>query len=100
VTFSAEVTPGQVVVTGDVDMATAAEFRAAMTRAALDLGPAPLTVDLTRVKFFDSHGIRAVYELTESCRIEMVVSPGSAVEKVMHVSGLADRIGLRQGDAG
>ena len=82
---------------GDVDIATARDFRGELFRAA-DASPGILVVDLSRVDFIDSTGLGAVVEAHERLRREQrvvaVVAPaGSSAALILNLSGLNE--GLR-----
>jgi anti-sigma B factor antagonist len=82
---------------GDLDIATARDFRAELFRAA-ESTPGPVIVDLSNVDFIDSTGLGAVIETHERLRREQrvvaVVAPaGSSAALILNLSGLGD--GLR-----
>jgi stage II sporulation protein AA (anti-sigma F factor antagonist) len=77
----------EVVVTGEVDMATAD----AMVQAATREGAERLTLDLRRVTFFDSAAIHAVVRLGDAYPAAMTVHPSRQVRRVLDISGLGDQ---------
>jgi anti-anti-sigma factor len=80
-----------VVVTGEVDMATAD----AMFRAAAPEGARAATVDLRAVSFFDSAAIHALVRLAERYPGAFDVAPSPQVRRVLDISGLGDQPWLR-----
>jgi anti-anti-sigma factor len=72
-------------VAGEVDMATAPQLRAALTKAAGQ--HAELAVDLTNVSYLDSAGIRVLYDHTHTV-VELVVAEESVITRVLTVAGL------------
>ena len=76
-----------VVVTGEVDMASAdAMFQAATRHRATDL-----VLDLRRVSFFDSAALRAVIMLAERYAGTLTVLPSPQVHRVLEIAGLLDQ---------
>lgn len=78
---------------GDLDLATIPEFEDAVGAG----GEADLIVDLSGVRFIDSSGIHAVVraQMARAERrlgIELVVAPDSAVDRVLEMSGLRERL--------
>jgi len=81
---------------GDLDLATISDFEAAVAGVA---GSA-LVVDLGDVRFIDSSGIHAVVRASiaaaeRSLRLALVVAPGSAVSRVLEISGLSDQLAAK-----
>ncbi|MFK4247388.1 STAS domain-containing protein [Micromonospora chokoriensis] len=70
---------------GEVDMSNAADFGAALTRAA-EAAPGPLTVDLTALEYLDSAGLAVLFPHVE--RIHLIASP--LLAPVLTIAGLAD----------
>ncbi|GAA0799681.1 STAS domain-containing protein [Spirilliplanes yamanashiensis] len=83
--FSVEVTPGRVVVTGDVDMETAPRLRDALAGAAA--GARPVVADLTATRFLDSAGVAALFAQVPG-GLEIVAVPGSVITRVLEITGL------------
>jgi stage II sporulation protein AA (anti-sigma F factor antagonist) len=76
-----------VVVTGEVDMATADAMYQAVTRE-----PAQrVTLDLRRVTFFDSAAIHALVRLTQRYADALAVVPSPQVRRVLDISGLGEQ---------
>jgi len=82
---------------GDLDLAAIGVFDEAIAAAAGDAG---IVVDLSRVRFIDSSGIHALVRTRAATAergagFELVVAAGSAVERVLDMSGLRDALGPR-----
>ena len=77
----------QVVVAGEVDMATAD----AMVQAATREEAGRLVLDLRRVTFFDSAAIHAVVRLAGAYPASMTVFPSRQVRRVLDISGLGEQ---------
>lgn len=86
---TAEVDGGhlRVVVSGEVDMATADSLVQAAT---LD-GATRVTLDLREVTFFDSAAIHAVLGLANRYPTGLTVIPSHQVRRVLDISGLGDQ---------
>ncbi|BBH64308.1 hypothetical protein ACTI_09930 [Actinoplanes sp. OR16] len=84
-----------VMVSGEVDMATADALFAAATPSAATAA----TVDLRAVTFFDSAAIHALIRLAEHYRDRFTVLPSSRVLRVLEISGLGGQPWLTR-DAG
>ncbi|SBT53318.1 STAS domain-containing protein [Micromonospora auratinigra] len=76
-----------VVVTGEVDMATADT----MFQTALREPATRLTLDLREVTFFDSAAIHAVVRLAQRFPGTLRVLPSRQVRRVLEISGLGDQ---------
>jgi stage II sporulation protein AA (anti-sigma F factor antagonist) len=76
-----------VVVSGEVDMATADAMYQAATRATADR----LTIDLRDVTFFDSAAIHALVKITHRYSSGLSVVPSAQVRRVLEISGLGDQ---------
>ncbi|MFI7022495.1 STAS domain-containing protein [Micromonospora sp. NPDC049900] len=81
----------RVVVTGEVDMATADT----MTQTALREPATRLTLDLRAVTFFDSAAIHAVVRLAGHYPDTLTVLPSRQVSRVLHIAGLGGQHWLR-----
>lgn len=91
--------------TGELDLATAPQLRAALSKAAED---AELVIfDLTELTFMDSTGIHAILTADAQLRAtdrRLAVVPGPRrVQRIFELTGLADRLpfmnnGYRQND--
>jgi anti-anti-sigma factor len=85
--------PGAVVVAprGDVDLATVGEVRAACEAA-----DGPLVLDLRRVKFLDTSGLRLVLELQRRAESRgtgfAVVQGAPRVQRLFEIAGLTHRL--------
>ncbi|MFI6228146.1 STAS domain-containing protein [Micromonospora echinospora] len=75
----------RVVVTGEVDMATAET----MLQTALREPARRLTLDLRAVTFFDSAAIHAVVQLARRFPGTLGVLPSRQVRRVLEISGLS-----------
>jgi anti-sigma B factor antagonist len=87
-----------VVVTGEIDMATAPMLGRELT-AAIESGDGPVVLDLTDVTFFDSSGLRVAIvahrDLGEQDRrLAVVCSPEGHVRRTFALAGLADVLDL------
>ncbi|MET7833937.1 STAS domain-containing protein [Micromonospora sediminicola] len=77
----------RVLVTGEVDMATADT----MFQSALREPAKRLTLDLRAVTFFDSAAIHAVVRLSQRFPGALVVLPSRQVRRVLEISGLGEQ---------
>ena len=82
-----------VVVSGEVDMATADAMYQAATRAPAER----LTLDLRKVTFFDSAAIHALIKITQRHASGLAVVPSPQVRRVLEISGLGDQPWLAGG---
>jgi stage II sporulation protein AA (anti-sigma F factor antagonist) len=83
-----------VVVSGEVDMATAdSMIQAATAEAATNV-----TLDLRQVTFFDSAAIQAVLVLAQRHPDGLTVIPSHQVRRVLEIAGLADQPWLTSPD--
>jgi stage II sporulation protein AA (anti-sigma F factor antagonist) len=85
----------RVVVSGEVDMATAD----AMVQAATLDGASRVTLDLRQVTFFDSAAIHAVLMLAQQYPTGLTVIPSHQVRRVLEISGLSGQPWLRSSSA-
>ncbi len=74
-----------VTVTGEIDMLSAAEFRAAVDEVP---GPRPVILDLRGVDFLDSAGFAALDELIGRAAAVVVLAPSSPVRAAAGLMGL------------
>lgn len=85
------------VVTGDVDLATAAEFVAAADAWAASDQSGALRLDLSGVTFLDSTGISALLEIrrsaTQGGREVAIVGRSAIVERVLALAGITALFG-------
>ncbi|MGB2571307.1 STAS domain-containing protein [Micromonospora citrea] len=77
----------RVVVTGEVDMATADT----MLQTGLREPAERVTLDLRGVTFFDSAAIHAVVRLADRLPGRLTVLPSRQVVRVLEISGLAEQ---------
>lgn len=81
------------VLSGELDIEHAAELEVTITRVCVGDMPA-LVLDLSRLTFMDSTGLRAVAAAHRRCqqqRCEFLIVPGSdAVQRLFEISGLLD----------
>jgi anti-sigma B factor antagonist len=80
-------------VTGEVDMASVSELRAAVDSALAD-GTAELWIDLSRTGFMDSGGLHVLLDarrrLLDLNRRLAVICPGGAVRRLFEVAGVVE----------
>lgn len=76
-----------VMITGQIDMATAAAFQQVLDEAAH--GRSLLTVDLTRLGFLDSAGIKVLFGLAARVDLQLIVDSGGVIATTIAISGLA-----------
>lgn len=85
----------QLVLAGELDIASAKLLHDAVTRACDD-GARELTIDLAGLEFVDSSGLAAIVYaswLCERAGCELALVPGSAeVQRVFEVTGLAEHL--------
>ena len=86
------------VVTGEIDMATAPMLGRELT-SAIESGDGPVVLDLTEVTFFDSSGLRVAIvahrDLGEQDRrLAVVCNPEGHVRRTFVLAGLADVLDL------
>jgi anti-anti-sigma factor len=81
-----------VAVLGDVDMATADQFRAAVAAAVAAHGR--VCVDLTAPRFFDSSGIRILLEFADHVT-EVIVPREEVVARVLHIAAIDQVVSVR-----
>lgn len=79
------------VVTGEVDMATADT----MLQTAVREPARHLTLDLREVTFFDSAAIHALVRLAQRFPGALTVLPSRQVHRVLEISGLGEQSWLR-----
>ena len=89
--------------TGDVDMATSAAIRNALSEL-VDCGHIAVVVDLSEVSFMDSSGLHVLVDthrrLLEQGGKVVLQEPGPVVDRLLHVSGFAPMFGIKTRDAG
>jgi anti-sigma B factor antagonist len=88
-----------VAVSGEVDMATAPELRAALDAALRD-GTGDLWLDLRRTTFMDSSGLRVLFEAYEQAqaleRRLAIACPAGPVRRLFEITGYSHRLPLHE----
>ena len=84
--------PAVITASGEVDLATAAQFSAAIQLAAQR--SECVEVDLDDVTFLDSAGIRVLVDQARSCPSFRIVNARPHVERVIRLVGVQDIVGL------
>ena len=84
---------GVVWVSGELDMPNADSVVDVGTAAASLDGR--ITLDLSRLSFIDSSGIRAILRLADEAEEVVLRDPAPGVRKVLDLSGIVDRRGIR-----
>jgi anti-sigma B factor antagonist len=90
---------GRIVVTpsGELDMATQGELRAALEEAS---AAAHVTLDLGRLRFLDTSGLRLILETAEASRRDgfgfSVLPGGPSVQRLFEVAGVAGLVPFRE----
>lgn len=87
----------EAVITGEIDLATAGQFRTLLGEAAERLSP--LVVNLTDVEYLDSAGVAVLFDQARHCALEIVVGPGCLVVPVITVARLAQVATVRVREA-
>jgi anti-anti-sigma factor len=89
----------EVVITGEIDLATAEQFRKILREAAEKYRP--LVVNLTDVQYLDSAGVAVLFDQARRSPLEVIVGPGCLVAPVITVARLAEvaTVRLRDRDA-
>jgi anti-sigma B factor antagonist len=82
--LSRERHPARLVVTGEISLSTAAEFRAALEQASAECGR--LVVDLTAAEFLSSAGISSLYRQADHL-VAVVVTADSIISRALSVAG-------------
>lgn len=76
---------------GEIDISTAAMFRAYLSRAARS--ERPVVVELTAVEYFDASGLRAIddyLQLSRQRNFPVVIVPSPLIRRLLAISGLSD----------
>ena len=84
----------EVVVRGEIDLATAPAFREALSAGATP-PDGSLVIDLREVGYLDSAGIEVLFDQARKRWIELVVRPDSPIVRVLEISGLAKAVPVR-----
>jgi anti-sigma B factor antagonist len=81
------------VLTGELDIASAVDLQYFVARACAQ-GARKIVLDLTRLSFMDSTGLRAILASHSVCRdhgAELILTPAQAnVERVFEIAGVVD----------
>jgi anti-sigma B factor antagonist len=77
--------PATVRAAGDIDLACADRFRAALAEAASSGG---ITVDLTAVTYFDSAAIRALFSAAAQQPVTLIIPANGPITTMLTVAGL------------
>jgi anti-anti-sigma factor len=86
--FEVHAEPGRVTASGELDIETAPQLRAAID------GAPELTLDLRDVTFIDSTGLSLLIELAQSGK-ELTILPSESVTRLAELCGLRDTLPLR-----
>jgi anti-sigma B factor antagonist len=83
----------RLVVTGELDVASAPAFLAHLDGASAGLGD-QLVLDLREVAFIDSTGLRALLTAYEICGERLAIIPGPACDRLFDVAGVREYLPL------
>jgi anti-anti-sigma factor len=87
---------------GELDLAAASSLEAALSEA-LGSGSKLIVVDLRELEFIDSTGLSVLvraHQQAQDSGVELgLVNPGAQVERLLSLTGLADRLTLAEGRA-
>ena len=78
--------PATVRAAGDIDLASAAQFQAALTEAAATSGE--ITADMTAVTYCDSAAIHVLFTVARDNRLTVVVPGTGPITTMLKVAGL------------
>jgi anti-sigma B factor antagonist len=78
--------PATVRASGDIDLANAARFQAALAEAAAT--SSEITVDMTAVTYCDSAAIHALFTAAKHNRLTLIVPETGPITKMLKVAGL------------
>lgn len=92
ISVSRDPTESVIWVSGDIDLAVAAELWAAI--ADLFDDGSPLVLDIEHVTFMDSTGLNAIVRAHRACGRLTVRSPTAAVQRLFDVSGVGRLIAV------
>jgi anti-sigma B factor antagonist len=99
--FEVVVDGGTVVPRGELDIATQGELRAALVSQAAH---GAVILDLSRLRFIDTSGMRLILETAEAARregFEFTVLRGSpSVQRLFEIAGVMDLVPFRNGEEG
>lgn len=79
--------PAIVHATGDIDLATAVQFQAALTEAAAS-SSGEITVDMTAVTYCDSVAIHALLTTASRNRLTLIVPEAGPITTMLRIAGL------------
>jgi anti-anti-sigma factor len=78
--------PAAVRAAGDIDLASAEAFQAALAEAAASAGA--ITVDLTEVTYCDSAGIHVLFTAATHDRLTLIISAAGPISTILAIAGL------------
>jgi anti-sigma B factor antagonist len=78
--------PGTVRASGDIDLASAARFQAALTEAAA--ASSEITVDMTAVTYCDSAAIHALFTAARQSRLTLIVPETGPITTMLKIAAL------------
>jgi anti-anti-sigma factor len=83
-------------VDGELDLSNAEQVREALT-AAVDKDDTALVLDLSATTYFDSAGVRLVFQLADDLRarrraLALVLGDNQIVQRVASLSGIGDHV--------
>ncbi len=85
---------------GELDIMTAGELRAALTEAA-DHGASEVVLDMRRLTFIDSTGIRLLVQTESAARFNggrfAIIEGGDPVARMLAMTGLSDQFRRHEG---
>ena len=87
---------------GELDLASAAEFERALGRA-LSARPAKMVLDLSDLSFLDSCGLRALLTAQRACEeadCALTLIAGDPARRLFELTGVAERLPLADQPAG
>ena len=84
--------------TGELDLSSALSFEEALLRIETDRSPRTIVIDLSRLKFMDSTGLRLILSaharaLKRGRRL-VIVQGGAAVRRIFRLTGVEDRLDI------
>jgi anti-sigma B factor antagonist len=84
-------------VAGDVDLATSGDLRATLTEL-VERGTRLMVIDISRVDFFDSSGLKVLDDVQRAVRARggdiALVCPQERLLRLFRITGLADRFAI------
>jgi anti-sigma B factor antagonist len=87
------------VLTGELDLASAPELEAMVAQACAD-GASEILLDLSRLRFIDSSGLKAILSarsLCETNRCELYLTPAQEpVQRLFELTRLVDKLQFRE----